>query len=121
MKTPTNPDPNAEFRTMTYNEWAAEGERRFGPRRRNWRFVCPSCGHVATAADWQASGAPEGAIAFSCVGRWAGTDDSALERATFRRAGGPCDYAGGGLIGLNPIRIVNPAGELMSDRFAFAD
>ena len=85
----------------TYDEWRAEGEWRFGPDQMQWRFVCPSCGHVTTVADWKAAGAPLGAVAFSCVGRWLGADDG----KTFEGNGGPCTYAGGGLFGLNPVAV----------------
>lgn len=85
-------------------DWAAEGERRFGKDHLGWRFVCPACGHVAAVRDWQEAGAPEGAIAFSCVGRYLPT-----AREAFDRSGpGPCNYAGGGLIGLNPVVVLIP-------------
>jgi hypothetical protein len=86
---------------MTIDEWKSMGAELFGPDTNNWRFVCPSCHHVASVADWKNAGAPEGAIGFSCVGRWAG----AVKGATFNGNGGPCDYAGGGLIGLNPVEL----------------
>jgi hypothetical protein len=85
---------------MTRDEWIAEGARRFGPDPMNWRFVCPACGHVATPVDWEAAGAPKGAFAFSCVGRW--LPDA---REAFANGPGPCNYAGGGLIGLNPTQV----------------
>lgn len=89
--------------TMTEAAWRARGESLFGPDIAKWRFKCPSCGHVATPADWKDAGAPESAIAFSCVGRWA-DDDKVADRA-FRQNGGPCNYTGGGLFKLNPIVV----------------
>jgi len=47
---------------MTYTEWKAEGQRRFGKNKLNWRFVCPSCGHIASVQDWRDAGAPDGAV-----------------------------------------------------------
>jgi hypothetical protein len=32
--------------SMTEAEWRAFGERLFGPDLDNWRFKCPTCGHV---------------------------------------------------------------------------
>lgn len=81
--------------------WQAEAARLFGPDPMLWRFVCPSCGHEASVADWKNAGAPSSAAAFSCVGRWTGAGDA----TEFKRAGGPCNYAGGGLIRLNPVQI----------------
>ncbi len=85
---------------MTSDEWRAEGTRRFGPDEMNWKFVCPACGHVAAVSDWKAAGAPVTAVAYSCVGRWLPKRQDA-----FDGKGGPCNYAGGGLIGLNPITV----------------
>lgn len=93
--------------------WRAKGTELFGADQLAWRFVCPSCNHVASVSDWRDAGASEGAAAFSCVGRWKGGDDS----KTFRGEGGPCMYAGGGLIGLNPIVVVMPDGK---ERAVFA-
>lgn len=97
----------------TEAEWKAEGGRLFGNDTLGWRFECPSCGHVAAVADWDAAGAPRSAVAFSCVGRW--TDS----KATIRQRGkGPCNYTGGGLLQLNPVIVVTDEGE--SNVFAFA-
>ncbi len=101
-------------RTMTNAEWNAEGERRFGKDRLLWRFVCPSCGHVASVDDWRKAAAPEGAVAFSCVGRYTGATAQMCERP------GPCNYAGGGLIGLNPVTVADMDGK-EHDLFAFAE
>jgi len=99
---------------MTAEEWIAEGERRFGKDRQAWFFVCPSCGHVASVMDWKAAGAPQGAVAFSCVGRWTGaTQDIG------KKNGGPCNYAGGGLIGLNPVTVTD--GDRVHRLFEFAE
>jgi hypothetical protein len=87
-------------RTITHAEWLAEGERRFGTDKTAWRFVCPACGHVASVADWKAAGAPEAAVAFSCVGRWTGA-----KREAFGDGKGPCNYTGGGLFALNPVTV----------------
>ncbi len=91
-------------RTLTVEQFHLEGRQRFGDNPRKWRFVCPSCGHVASAQDWIDAGAPQGAVAFSCVGRWLGEDGE----NTFRKNGGPCNYAGGGLFGLNPWTVEPP-------------
>lgn len=93
-------------RRLTHAEWTAEGRQRFG-KTMDWRFVCPVCRHAASAADYRAAGAPWGAIGFSCVGRWCeGSRDA------FTGSGpGPCNYAGGGLFGLNPVVVVYEDGK----------
>lgn len=107
---------NDTKRTIPKDAWFAEGTRRFGPDIDNWRFVCPVCAHVASVADWRAAGAGEGAIAYSCIGRWLGVD----QKTAFCAKGmGPCNYAGGGLFGFNPVRVVRPNG-IAVDLFEFA-
>lgn len=101
--------------TMTHSEWVAEGRRRFGDDSSAWRFVCPACGHVASPIDWKAAGATPGAVAFSCVGRWL-----AEQRDAFGKGKGPCNYAGGGLFGLNPTTVTFDDGTDMQC-FAFAE
>jgi len=92
---------------LTLVEWEAEGEKRFGKDTMNWKFVCPSCGHVWSKKDWKDAGAGEGEVAFSCVGRHLLNPKDA-----FGNDGGPCNYAGGGLFRINPVRITDiPGGE----------
>lgn len=55
--------------------------------------------------EWQEAGAPENAVAFSCVGRWRDDVD--------------CDYAGGGLFKLNPVVVTQEDGST-TQAFAFA-
>lgn len=89
-------------RTLTKDQWQAEGKARFGTDTNDWKFVCPSCGHVASIQDWIDAGAPEGAVAFSCVGRYQGS-----AKQIFDKSGGPCNYAGGGLFLLNPVTVLD--------------
>ncbi len=86
---------------LTFDQWRARAVELFGPDPLDWKFVCPSCKHVAAVRDWQAAGAKENEAAFSCVGRHLNADD----KHTFEGKGGPCQYAGGGLFRLNPQSI----------------
>jgi hypothetical protein len=95
---------------MTNAEWQGEGIRRFGEDRMQWKFICPSCGAVMSVQDYQDAGAPEGAVAFNCIGRYTGAARTILSPGE-----GPCNYAGGGLFQLNPIDIEGMR------YFAFAD
>ena len=106
----------SKTREMTYEEWMAEGTKRFGSDQMDWRFVCPSCGHVATAHDYKAAGARESTVAFSCVGRWIEGSRSAFED----KGTGPCTYAGGGLFRLNPVTVRGP-GDAEHQMFEFAE
>ncbi len=98
---------------MTVEEFRAEGERLFGPDEMLWCWKCPSCGHVASTQDYKDAGATSSAVGFSCVGRWTGATQDA-----FADGPGPCNYAGGGLIGINPIAVKD--GETTHRIFEFA-
>ena len=37
---------------MTWSEFMAEGKKRFGENRDEWRFVCIACGHVQSIGDF---------------------------------------------------------------------
>jgi len=100
---------------MEREEWEELGIRLFGEDRRQWEFVCPVCGHVARAQDWPDAGAPDNAVAFSCVGRWLGT---VVERSDVSGTHRPCNYAGGGLFRLNPIQVMDLDGST-HEVFAF--
>lgn len=94
---------------FTRGEWQAKAIELFGKDPLTWRFVCPSCGHIAPVSAWRDAGAPENTVAFSCVGRWIeGTSD----KKTFNQKGGPCTYAGGGLFRLNPVKVTDPDGKV---------
>lgn len=87
---------------MTKSEWQAEGKRRFGDNHRDWKFKCPACGHVASVQDYKDAGAVAGHVAFSCIGR---NLKDGPRKAFGEKGKGPCNYAGGGLIGLNPVEV----------------
>ena len=108
------------MQTIAHAEWLAEAQRRFGNDPMAWRFVCPSCGHDASVKDWKDAGAPEGAVAFSCVGRYTGDGKSAAANA-FKHGGGPCNYTGGGLFRLNPVAVDYGDGTEPRQTFAFSD
>lgn len=103
-------------RTLTRQEWEAEGERRFGKNKMDWKFVCPVCGHVASVRDYQAAGAPEGAVGFSCVGRYLKESPGVF----LENKASPCNYAGGGLFRMNPVLIVDKDADNEHTYFDFA-
>jgi hypothetical protein len=103
---------------LTVEQWRAQANLLFGPNRMQWRFVCPSCGHVASAQDWKNTGAAEGHVGYSCIGRFTG-DPKKAALAAFKSAGGPCNYAGGGLFNINPIEVDLGAGVAPIKLFAF--
>ena len=107
------------MRIITHKEWIDEGTAKFGNDVMAWRFVCPSCGHIASVQEWKDAGAREGMVAFSCIGRILDGADTA--KKAFKKMGGPCNYAGGGLIGLNPVRVILDDFGNTRDTFEFAE
>ncbi len=114
---------------MTHAEWIAKAESLFGKDPMKWKFICPACKHVQSVQDYKDAGAPSEVAGFSCVGRWAGAKRDALglnpeavKRGELPPAEGvgPCNYAGGGLFRLNPVKVEFPDGEV-AYAFAFAE
>lgn len=91
------------MRTITKAEWLAEAAALFGDDAMGWRFVCPSCGNSMCVKDWRDAGAPEGAIALSCVGRYLPGTTATLGQ----KGKGFCNYSGGGLFRLNPVKVMD--------------
>lgn len=88
--------------TITHLEWEQKGRELFGDDKLTWKFVCPVCEHVASVGDYKEAGAPQGAVGFSCIGRYLETRKEMGEKP------GPCNYAGGGLFQLNPVTVTFP-------------
>lgn len=107
------------MKTMTLEEWRAEGTRRFGADPKSWRFKCPACGHEQGIQDFRDAGVePNGRVYFSCIGRWTGGVDAFSEEA---EQAGPCDYTCGGLIPLGPINVITDEEGTKVNVFGFAD
>lgn len=100
-------------REIDIADWRAEAKAKFGDDPLDWRFVCPVCKYEAANREWVEASASESA-AFSCVGRYR----KSARRAFGGTGPGPCDYAGGGLFVLNPVRVRQPDGTVI-DAFEF--
>lgn len=99
---------------ITYEVWKEEAKRRYPDN--NVVFVCPVCGYHQSAKDYKDAGAPDGTWGFSCIGRFR----EGSRRAFGGRGDGPCDYAGEGLLPLNPVHVRFDDGSIHSV-FDFAD
>lgn len=103
----------------TEQEWNERGEQLFGQDKWTWKFKCPLCGYIATAQDYKDAGAPQGAIGFSCIGRWLPNPKKAIFTKDLM-GNGPCDYAGGGLFCFNPLHVHESNGKV-HEMFDFAE
>ncbi|WP_373529028.1 VVA0879 family protein [Nostoc sp.] len=88
---------------MNKEQWLTQGQILFGKDVMQWKFKCPCCGYIATAGDYKKAGAPSSAAGFSCVGRWIPVCKEAFDDKDKRKI--PCNYAGGGLIQINPVDV----------------
>jgi len=102
------------LRKINYKDWLLEAEVKFGKETKNWKFICPACGYITSVEDWKNAGATEGEYAFSCIGR---NIDMSKNMGT---KPGPCNYAGGGLIRMNPVHVYLKDGHIR-ETFEFAE
>jgi hypothetical protein len=105
---------------ISHYDWQLEAVKRYGMYDSNWKFRCPSCHSTMTAGLYRElagdkAEAVQVMIGYSCVGRL-------MENPTtiFQKGKGFCNYAGGGLFGLNPILVKFPDGK-EGRFFDFAD
>jgi len=116
-----------KVKEMTFDDWTAEGIKRFGEDLMNWRFVCCNCKHVQAVSDFRDlkamgkfDGTPNAAY-FSCIGRY----DDSIPRNQIGTLGDTegkthCDYTLGGLIPINKLVVKMKDGTLLP-AFEFAE
>lgn len=95
----------SESKEMSLKDWCAEGERLFGPDKKQWKWKCSNCGHVQTISDFielrdqeiLPPGTDIGNLVFySCIGRF----DTRIPKddiGTVWNKESPCNYTLGGL------------------------
>ncbi len=83
-------------KTITLAEWLKEGEKRFGKKVLDWKFVCPICNTVQSGQDLIDAGIKrediDGVLGFSCIGRF--TKDKG------------CDWTLGGLLTIHTCEVL---------------
>lgn len=97
-----------EIKNYTQDEWHREGIKRFGLNIRDWKFVCPSCGHVQSVSDFEKykdRGVTANTAFFNCIGRYEAPDNDILSGQR------PCNYTTGGLFNLSPVIITDYEGK----------
>lgn len=112
---------STDHRKLTQAELIAEATERFGADPLKWAFQCPTCGDIATGADFSEALAEKprkhrtGAdviasdvVGQECIGRTLG----ALEKGRGKYTGRGCDWAAYGLFG-GPWTVVLPDGRTM--------
>ncbi|MDR1688308.1 MAG: hypothetical protein LBS21_06820 [Clostridiales bacterium] len=103
----------------TKSDWIAEGERRFGEDRLNWKFVCPACGRINTGQEFKDAGAEPNNMYSACIGRHSGNMRPAKKT---EKDGNGCDWVAWGFLGtLGKGNIVINDDGAEVEVFAFAD
>lgn len=100
---------------MTQDEFLAEAQRRFGPKVRDWKFVCPMCATVQSVEQLLdavlASGGKKddvhGYIGYSCIGRFTRQSDAGIAA---KNRGQPwdkgCNWTLGGLFQCHTLEVL---------------
>lgn len=99
-----------DCKQYSVDDWQKEARRRFGNNVNDWRFTCPSCGHVQTRDDFLAMGLPERQVdfylAYTCIGHFRQTDSAATIVEVFDLdVGWGCKYQGGLEPNVSPVLL----------------
>lgn len=99
-------------RDLTRDELWAEAKATFGQDPKAWAFVCPSCGDVASIAEFIAVGAEPGRTGQECIGRTLGALTGPHPAKGPRTGDAPrgCDWAAYGLFS-GPWQVTFPDGK----------
>jgi predicted RNA-binding Zn-ribbon protein involved in translation (DUF1610 family) len=112
-----DPLPKEAAAEMSFEEWESLGKKLYGDDKRQWKFKCPSCGHVQSPEDfrkYKEKGAFPSDAYYNCLGRY----DPTSEGTIFKK-GQPCNYTLGGLFKLSSRVVVD--GDKRHAVFLFAD
>ena len=99
------------MKQMTQDEFYAEAKRRFGPKARDWKFVCPACGTIHSIQQYFDAGlsqeAVHGVVGYSCIGRFTGQGDAGISA---HHRGEPwdkgCNWTLGGLLRIHTLEVL---------------
>ncbi len=106
------------LREIPLDDWLAEGERLFGPDKKQWKWKCSNCGHVQSIADFielrdnkvlDPDIDPGQVAYFSCIGRF-DTRIPEKDVGTISDKKSPCDYTLGGLFVFAKTFVINESG-----------
>ena len=107
--------PKTDLKTITQAEWEETGRRLYGDNRLLWKFRCPSCGNVQCAEDFRQYKVEAANTYSNCIGRFDGIHGD----TPMGTIPGPCNYASGGLLNINPVCVEIDGKQYFL--FAFAD
>lgn len=106
---------------VTVEIWRKEAVKLFGEDPKHWRFQCPICANVQTAADWIAEGLDPNLVCQECVGRHRPGSYKALGHNQPGTPRSPCDYAAYGLFGIGTRSVIPEGSDKPARVFPFAE
>lgn len=109
------------MKEISIKDWLAEGERLFGPDKKQWKWKCSNCGHVQSIADFlelkklgiiKAEEDVGTFVYFSCIGRF----DTRIPKENVgtiydKKKRSPCNYTLGGLFVFANTFVIDEAGQ----------
>ncbi len=105
-----------KMKESSLEDWRKEGAEKFGEDPRNWKFICPACGHIASGQDFLDAGADINDSYQECIGRHTG------KSAPRKGDSSGCNWAAYGLFGtLSKGRIVITEDGKRVEVFRFAE
>lgn len=93
------PSLKGDQKVIKIADWLKELRSRFGEDDEEWKFVCPSCGHVQSVADFKAIGVDGNKAYYECIGRYKNIDGKTDKKA--------CKYTLCGLFVLDHDTVIN--------------
>lgn len=93
------PSLKGDQKVIKIADWLKELRSRFGEDDEEWKFVCPSCGHVQSVADFNAIGVDGNKAYYECISRYKYIDGKTNKKA--------CKYTLCGLFVLDHDTVIN--------------
>lgn len=111
-----------DVREIPIKIWLAEGEKLFGKDEKDWKFVCPNCGHIQSGKDFielNKKGISDikasTVVYFSCIGRFdTRIPEDKIGTIYDKKKKRPCNYTNGGLFNFAKTIVVDENGKRTS-------
>lgn len=86
--------PKISGNVLLVDKWLSILKEQFGEDPLNWKFVCPSCGHIQSLADFKEIGVEPQNAYINCIGR-------------YKKDAGGCDWSINGLFSINKTTVIS--------------
>lgn len=93
------PALDGKTKVVKIKDWHKELIARFGKNHKDWKFICPACGHIQSISDFMEIDIDPNYAYSNCIGRHTGRNDKTGKEG--------CNYTINGLISLNKTTVIN--------------